>query len=291
MCMLSVVSRVGTTGLVLLAVGAIGCTAIQSPPALPVAAEAPKLLEPGQTSIRVEYAMSTEGMNALAHSYTGSARHGLTERVEFTASATGTYIDTGERRKEADPEWGEFLHRGVYAARAGIKLKVIDHIALSAGFGGGVAPAAGGFVSPEAAVILGYENPYFVPITTFRAFYSAPINAKSIPNTWEYSQENDVLKAHATVGTSLFFGAKIPIGRRNAGPERTSGNIYFGAGPTWTFDVSNQPDAQREYRPVFVQAAVSGELVLGRRKAVQTATATPSYHDGLGTNLPTDAVD
>ncbi|MGB5265574.1 MAG: hypothetical protein WBN30_03225 [Polyangiales bacterium] len=67
----------------------------------------------------------------------------------------------------------------VFSGRIGVKYAIIDHIALTAGCSLG-SWAGGAFVSPDMALILGYENRYVVPFATIGGYTSHPFRTKLV---------------------------------------------------------------------------------------------------------------
>lgn len=64
---------------------------------------------------------------------------------------------------------------GVGAARAGLRYAPIPHLELHAGGGVG-SVEGGGFAGGDAGIVLGYQNPYFVPYIGFRGGVAAPLS-------------------------------------------------------------------------------------------------------------------
>lgn len=280
--MSSTIQRVSVASACVVSLLSFGCTKIYSPPSQTVTAEAPGLLAPGQTSVRGDVSLSAEGMGPGLLGFGASARHGLLERVEIQGGMTATYVGV---ENEDDGTGVGNQHRGIYSGRFGVKLKIIEHVAVSAGVGGGIAPAAGGYLSPDVNLIVGYENPYLVPFGTFRVYYSAPVGAKDVVVD---VSDGRTERPRATIGTSLFAGGKVPIGNRENDVTRTTGNVYFGAGPTWTFDMSDQPESDSANREVYVHFLLGGEVVLPMSSAA-ARRAQPSDTRSTSARADVDA--
>jgi hypothetical protein len=85
---------------------------------------------------------------------------------------------------------------------------------FAAGLGGGWS-AAGAFVSPDFALMAGYENCYLVPFASLRASLSLPIAPRAV----DISKVSDGVGAHVltprpTAAFSPGLGLKIPVFHR-----------------------------------------------------------------------------
>lgn len=107
-----------------------GCSRIQTPPPQAVAADAPALLAKGENSVDVGIASSAEVLGAGGTTFSANSRHGLHQLLELQATLEGTLIL--EESTDYEKEHGR-AHRGYYAGRIGTKVRIFEHMALTAG--------------------------------------------------------------------------------------------------------------------------------------------------------------
>ena len=103
----------------------------------------------------------------------GIVRHGVGRGVEVDAEGTYAYIAA-----DGSPD----INRNLVATRAGVKAGN-DYVALTGGFGGGFAPAGGGFGAVDLGFILSYANCYVVPFVSSGVFASVPVVPTPSPST------------------------------------------------------------------------------------------------------------
>jgi len=171
-----------------------------SPPSRALPLETPATLDPGKTGLQLEGSGNGAVFGPDIYVGTARVRHGVAQDVDVSAEGTVMHLESKEAVR---------AHPNAYAARGGVKYRLFPALSVVAGLGGG-ASAAGGFVSPDVAVMTGYENKYFVPFFTLRAFTSHPIGARSV-----YLGEGDNLpiydRARLTYGYGWVLGGKVPI--------------------------------------------------------------------------------
>ena len=152
---------------------ASGCVSyVHSPPARIMALESAKALNPGETGIQVEVGGGGGGTGLGLTGVTARARHGVVEGLDVNG-------EFGYLRLSPDVDLVDGDHGNVFMARAGLKYAVRPWIAFTLGLGGG-AWTGGGFFSPDIAMILSWENPYFVPFVSGGGYLSQPINAQPV---------------------------------------------------------------------------------------------------------------
>jgi hypothetical protein len=155
----------------------------------------------------------------------GRLRLGLREGFELSLNA-GAYIVVQQAEGE---ESGE--HRGLYTGRAGLKIELHRNIALVAGLGGGLSPAAGFFVGGDLGFVFAYENPYCIPFVALRGFYSVPIRPSLVDTGVEDAA--DFARPADTGGGTLELGLRVPVGRERRFNLMLSGMVtalYDGRG-------------------------------------------------------------
>jgi hypothetical protein len=181
-----------------------GCSyRVYSPPARALPLESPRPLPAGRTSVTAE-----GDVHSLLF---GPSLVGGTLRVgrgvpsgELSAEAT-TMVVQGDSAAGTSPVIG--------MGRAGFRTG--DRVfGFAAGLGGGVS-AAGAFVSPDFAVMAGYENCYLVPFAALRSSVSVPL----APSTVDVGKPEDgrgvhLLRPRTTFAFSPTFGLKIPLFHR-----------------------------------------------------------------------------
>lgn len=265
------------SGALLLLLAATSCNRIQTPPPQAVAADAPALLAPGENSLDIGIAGSTEVFGAFGVTFNANTRHGLHEVVELQTSLEGTWIEM--ETSDYEKEHGR-AHRGYYAARVGGKVRLFEHMALTAGIGLGHAPAAGSFFGTDFGLILGYENRYVVPYAHGRVYYSLPFATKEIPADWGLEGSGGLPPAYEnTFGATAMFGLKIPVAAYRALEGKTMYNLYFAMGPAFVYPKSFFEHDDRGSSSVFVQAQTRFEVVFPSPRARKQAAAAAAAAD------------
>jgi hypothetical protein len=85
-----------------------------------------------------------------------------------------------------------------------MKLAANHHLALTAGLGGGYAPAAGGFGSADLGRVASYDNCYVIPFGALSGFVSQPVGAKSVD-----FGTHGTSRASTSVGFSAATGVEV----------------------------------------------------------------------------------
>lgn len=179
-----------------------GCTPYSlSPPARALPLESSATLAEGESAVQVSGGLHN-GLGPVGGSGEVSVRHGLLPQLELQLDGSYSYVQYPDERSP---------HIG--AGRAGLKVAPVEHLAFVAGVGAGGA-AHGAFVSPDAGLILAYENPYLVPWAAIRGFVSVPIG----PSTVTVSEPNAdgpptlyMLVPPNTIGWQASTGVRLPI--------------------------------------------------------------------------------
>lgn len=180
---------------------AAACTPFSlSPAARMLPLESSATLDEGQASIQAsggphEALRRTSGHGSLAVAYAPA------EHVELQLEGNYMHVEYGDER-------GPHLAAG----RVGLKIAPVEHLSLAVGVGAG-AGAHGAFVSPDAALLAAYENPYFVPWGAFRGFASLPVDATPITVTYGGSVDPQslLLVPPNTAGWQISTGVRIPV--------------------------------------------------------------------------------
>jgi hypothetical protein len=141
-----------------------------------------------------------------------SYRYGLTETLELSAAPSVMWV--------AGAGAGD-SHAGIYAFRAGAKYAPVRHISATFGLGGG-GSAAGGFLSPDYGLNLGWDNRYLVPFAAARMFLSAPLAARYVhftsdDDSWDDphdphdAPDHNRRRPHFTYGFQVSGGLRAPL--------------------------------------------------------------------------------
>jgi hypothetical protein len=213
---------------------------VYSPPARMLPLESVATLSRGETGVQGELGGVSwiDGTTASIR-----ARRGFTERTEVSAEASVLHVG---RRSAAD------TNRDGYALRAGGKFAASPWLALAGGLGGG-ASAAGGYFSPDVAVIVAWENRYVVPFLSGRASLSLPVKARQV----DVTGVDDTTTFVGTPGRTWIFGAttgvRVPLGSSGPRSGGMRGNLLAGVGMTHLQDATDDQNA--------LQLGFGGELV------------------------------
>jgi hypothetical protein len=212
---------------------------VYSPPARMLPLESVATLPRGGTGVQGEFGGVSwiDGTTASIR-----VRRGLTEQAEVSAEASVLHVG---RRSAAG------TNRDGYALRAGAKYAATSWLAFAGGLGGGTS-AAGGFFSPDVAVIVAWENRYAVPFLSGRASSSFPIGARQV----DVTGIDDTATFLGTPRQTWIFGAttgvRVPLGRSGAG-SGARGNVLAGVGMTHLQDATDDEDV--------LQLGIGAELV------------------------------
>jgi len=179
-------------------------------------------------------------------------RHGLTDRIDVATTASATVVVGGDLD---DPP-----HRGVYSARAFAHVVLVPRIlSLQAGLGGG-ASAAGGYLSPDLGLILGYENDAFVPYLHGATFSSIPLTERRLDLRFDGDTDPDFQTAFASIGFRFGVGARIPIGP-GVDPD---GSLFFEWSASWFQGTDRDEPSDSDVERSVVTAAVGYRQRLAR---------------------------
>ena len=230
-----------------------GCVPyVHSPSGRSFPLESAKALNPGETGLQLEGGGGF-GENIAVGGVTARVRRGLVQGLDGN-------FEAGYRRIRVASEKYSLRNRNVYSARLGVKYAVTDDVALTAGLAGG-GWTGGGFIGPDASLIVGYENPYCVPFFEFGAFASFPVreNLITLLDTG-LSDDGDFVAAPTnTAGWTIGTGLRIPLSHKK--DQNTKSALLLGARLRGAaFD--NVPTGQRDHRTYFYGSGAF-ELVFG----------------------------
>jgi hypothetical protein len=221
-----------------------GCAhQVYSPPARMLPLESAATLSEGETGVQVEGAVHEAAFGGSAESGAVRVRHGFGANVEGALEADGLHID-GHSVAHTYPD--------AFAARAGIKAEILGHdLSITAGLGTG-GSAGGGFVSPDAGIILAFENSYVVPFASVRASASLPFDRHTVDTGGVGDSMGEYLYQPPLtwIGGGL-IGFRVPFGCK-AAPCDTSGSFLAGLGLTYL--------AATGTSTTFASLAAGGEL-------------------------------
>lgn len=172
-----------------------------SPPARMLPLESSATLDEGQASVQAsggphEAVRHTSGHGSVAVSYAP------VDHLELQLEGSYIHVDYGDER---GPHLG--------AARVGLKIAPVEHLSLALGVGAG-SGAHGAFVSPDAALLAAYENPYLVPWGAFRGFASIPVDPTAVEVSYSdgtSTPQSLLLVPPNTAGWQISTGVRIPI--------------------------------------------------------------------------------
>lgn len=184
-----------------------GCThQVFSPPARHLPLEAPATVGAGRTAISGELGFGGEIFGPELVGGSVRLRRGLTEHLEVSGEVTLVQLDDEKAAADQDPN--------IYMARAGVKwapAQTGQHLAFTGGVGGG-AHTGGGFIAPEAGVIVGYENAYLVPFIGYQAGVSVPLGASEVDtSTTDQGVGTELHTPETTFSHRLTLGVRVPL--------------------------------------------------------------------------------
>lgn len=172
-----------------------------SPPSRAVPLESPAVLPEGTHAVAIESSLSSSVFEPDVLAGAVRYRRGLSSQLDGSVDLTLMHL---LRRPSDVSAWPQ-----AYALRAGLKYQVAPILSLMAGLGAG-GSAAGGFVSPDLGLSLGYENPYLVPFVQLRGFASLPVAARRV----YLGTEDDADRfstPQPTWGASGTLGLRVPL--------------------------------------------------------------------------------
>lgn len=243
----------------LLAISASGCsTTLPSPPGRMLHLTTPKSVGKGRGEVTAAFGTAHSGgffeedlgvMGGEVH-----GRYGLSERTDIGLSAFAAGL-----RGDEDVLLVSH-HRGIYAARLSLHHELVPRfVALQVGFAGG-GSAAGGFVSPDAGITLGYENPHLVPYAYGSFYFSQPIAETTLDMSTEDSP-NDLRTPYPSFGPRAGLGLRVPIGPR-VDPHSS---LLLELGGTWMYGDDPAEEEWLDGQRAFLQFGLAYRLHLGRK--------------------------
>jgi hypothetical protein len=194
---------------------------VVSPPARMVNLESARTAAPGETVVGVHGGGYAAVFDPGVGAGSAGVKRGVAPHVEVGVEAT----------------WARVLYdnfpgidRNVFAGRVGAKASNDKGWgALTAGVGGGFAPAAGGFTALDVGAVLSYPNCYLVPFANGTTFVSLPFATKQV----DFRNSDGILAgsdtADTTVGFGLSAGLEIPLDRDRCRRGLTPARIQLGA--------------------------------------------------------------
>lgn len=212
---------------------AAGChNHVYSPPARTLPLETARILENDRTA--VQFGGGGHGAVFGFSAASGSVRvsRGVSDRAEGSIEGTALHVD-GDSLAGTDP-W-------VYALRGGVKLRVLEWLAVSTGLGGGVS-AAGAFVSPDIALVAAPEHWVVAPWFGPRLAFSLPIDPREVDTTPADGEPGTNVQApHPTMILGADAGVRLRLrGDDESDPEVT---VIAGLGLTRLDDFDEHEEA------------------------------------------------
>lgn len=100
------------------------------------------------------------------------------------------------------------------AGRAGVRINPGNpNVSLSAGLGGGYAPAGGPFAAADAGIALAIHNCILVPTVATSGFASAPLDPRPIDVTEGDDDMRKFDQPRRTLGAAVRVGLRLPLSR------------------------------------------------------------------------------
>ena len=188
---------------VLLLVGACNHN-VYTPPSRAFAIASPQVLADGQTTARANVSSSSQLFGPEIVAGSAGIRRGLANNVELVADAS--YAQVVESSAAG-------TNRNIAMGRIGGKAHPTEshNLAVTAGVGGGHAPAAGTYASADVGAVVGYENRYLIPFASVGAFASVPIDPKEVDTTQPGDSAQELDTPEKTLGLTVGVGLKIPL--------------------------------------------------------------------------------
>ena len=192
-----------------------------SPPARMVNMESARTAAPGETVVGVHGGGYAAVFDPSVVAGSAGVKRGVTPNVEVDAEATWARVVY-----DGFPD----IDRNLFAGRVGVKVANSGGWgALTAGGGGGMAPAAGSFAAIDVGGVISYPNCYAVPFGNGTLFGSVPF----VPKQVDFVKSDGTLagsdKADPTLGFGLSVGFEIPLDRVRCRQGLTPARIQLGA--------------------------------------------------------------
>jgi hypothetical protein len=207
---------------------------LSSPPARMVHLESARTLAPGEMSAALKGTAQAALFEPAVAAGTAVVRRGLTESLEVSGEATYAIL-LPDYEEDAPLN----IDPNIYAGRVGMKLAKGRHVALTAGLGGGYAPAAGGFAATDVGGIVSYDNCYVVPFGSLSAFLSQPVGAKTVD-----FGSHGTSQASTSYGFSAAAGFEVPLAHQRCREGRATPKLALGANTNYIRNTSSQVTAQ-----------------------------------------------
>jgi hypothetical protein len=247
--------RLGIAVATLVFLGSACSYQLSSPPARMVHLESARTLAPGEMSAALKGTAQAALFDPAVAAGTAVVRRGLTESLEVNGEVTYASLLADYE----DDQVG--INPSIYAGRVGMKLAKGRHVALTAGLGGGFAPAAGGFAATDVGGIVSYDNCYVVPFGSLSAFLSQPVGAKTVD-----FGSHGTSQASTSYGFSAAAGLEVPLAHQGCREGRAAPKLQLGANTNYIRNTSSQVTAQDG--PI-VQSAGGEYLSLGLAAGVE----------------------
>lgn len=195
---------------------------LASPPARLVNIESARTAAPGETVVNARGAVYSAIFDPGLALGSAGVRRGVQENVEVNADVTWAYALYNEHPN---------IDRNIFAARVGGKMANRGGWAsVTAGVGGGFAPAAGGFTALDAGGIVSYPNCYAIPFGNGIVFGSVPLGAKQV----DFRNEDGSLaasdRAKLTYGYGVGLGLEVPLDHARCRQGLTPARLQIGLG-------------------------------------------------------------
>ncbi len=177
---------------------------VYTPPSRAFAITSPKVLEEGKTVARANVSSSSQIFGPEIVAASAGFRRGTGNHVELVADVS--YASVAEASAAG-------TNRNVTMGRLGGKVHPTEskNLALTAGLGGGYAPAAGMYASADVGAVVGYENRYLIPFASAGAYTSVPIDPKEVDTTQPGDDVQRLDTPEKTLGLTIGAGVKVPL--------------------------------------------------------------------------------
>lgn len=188
-----------------------GCsTYLYSPPARVSPLESPGLLEKGASSAEIQTSVNGAIFGPDLVKIGAQVSQGISDEVEVGGEFNMMSLG---RDDHAEHNIAEDHHPNIYTARLSAKWSpeiVENYLAFTAGLGGGLS-AAGGFVSPDVGVVMGYKNPYVTPFVSSAVYVSQPVDPIALDMRKHDEVDPDIRQPKFTHGYSVASGATLHL--------------------------------------------------------------------------------
>jgi hypothetical protein len=177
---------------------------VYTPPARAFGITSPQVLEDGETAVRANVSSSSQLFGPEIIAGSAGVRRGTANNVELVGDLSYAKVNEASA---ADS------NRSIAMGRIGGKVHPTEsrNLAITAGIGGGYAPAAGMYASADLGVVVGYENRYVIPFASAGAYTSVPIDPKEVNTTQPGDSEQRLDTPEKTLGLTIGAGLKIPL--------------------------------------------------------------------------------